>query len=172
MQLFRDRFDNLEDLFWAEIGDLYDAEKRLTSALPKMASASSSPRLRQAFEHHLEETRQQVQRLEQIYQSLGRSADGQACEAMKGLIEEGDEMASAKGSDDVRDAGLIAAAQRVEHYEMSGYGTARTFAQRLGYQEAATLLQETLDEEKAADSTLNTIAEDMVNVRAQQARRA
>jgi ferritin-like metal-binding protein YciE len=169
MQLFREEFNNLEDLFWAEIGDLYDAEQRLTKALPNMAKAAHSPELRQAFQSHLSETENQVRRLEQIFNSLGHDRNGTTCKAMKGLIEEGDQMIGAKGDPDVRDAALIAAAQRVEHYEISGYGSARVFAHRLGYNDAARLLQETLDEEKQADHKLNMLAEQSVNVRAQRA---
>jgi ferritin-like metal-binding protein YciE len=169
MQLFRAEFNNLEDLFWAEIADLYDAEKRLTKALPKMAASAHAPELRQAFENHLTETEGQVRRLEQIFSGLDHKRDGKTCEAMKGLIEEGDEMASAKGDPDVRDAALIAAAQRVEHYEISGYGSARVFAHRLGFNDAARLLQETLEEEKRTDQKLNIIAEQRINVRAERA---
>lgn len=169
MQLFRTEFNNLDDLFWAEIADLYDAEKRLTKALPKMAESAQAPELRRAFEQHLAETEGQVARLERIFTSLGREPNGSTCQAMKGLIEEGDEMATAKGNPDVRDAALIAAAQRVEHYEMSGYGSARVFARRLGYDDAARLLQETLDEEKQADRKLNLLAEQQINVRAERA---
>jgi ferritin-like metal-binding protein YciE len=169
MQLFREEFNSLDDLFWAEIGDLYDAEKRLTKALPKMAQSANAPELRNAFQTHLTETEGQLRRLEQIFGSLKRERHGATCEAMKGLIEEGDKMASAKGDPNVRDAALIAAAQRVEHYEISGYGSARVFAQRLGYEEAVRLLQETLDEEKHADQTLNALAEERINVRAQRA---
>lgn len=157
-------FNNLEDLFVHEIEDLYDTEKRLTKALPKMAEAAHDAELKQAFHRHLKETEGQVSRLERIFESLGRTANRETCDAMKGLIKEGEEMISAKGDDSVCDAALIAAAQRVEHYEMAGYGTARTFAQRLGFHEAARLLQETLDEEKQADSTLTRIAEGSVNV--------
>jgi len=169
MQLFREDLNNLEDLFWAEIGDLYDAEKRLTKALPNMAKAAHSPELRQAFQQHLTETEGQVRRLEQIFSSLGHEPNGTTCKAMKGLIEEGHEMIKAKGDPDVRDAALIAAAQRVEHYEMSGYGSARVFAHRLGHDAAARLLQETLNEEKAADQKLNVLAEQSINPRAQRA---
>ena len=169
MQLFREEFNNLDDLFWAEIEDLYDAEKRLTKALPKMAVSANSSELRRAFEEHRAQTEGHVRRLEQIFTGLNHDIDGTTCEAMKGLIEEGDQMASAKGNPDVRDAALIAAAQRVEHYEISGYGSARVFALRLGYDDAARLLQETLDEEKQTDQRLNVLAERSINVRAQRA---
>ena len=159
-------FDNLEDLFCAQLEDLYDAEKRLTEALPKMASSACAPQLKSAFQEHLRQTEGHVRRLEQIFHQLGKSPSRETCPAMKGLISEGNEMAHAKGDDDVRDAALIAAAQRVEHYEISGYGTARTFAQRLGHTEAARLLQQTLDEEKETDKRLTQIAESSVNVQA------
>lgn len=159
-------FNSLDDLFLEQLQDLYDAEKRLTEALPKMADAAHSAQLKQAFQSHLRETEGQVTRLERIFQQLGQTPQRETCEAMKGLIKEGSEMIQAKGDPDVRDAALIAAAQRVEHYEMAGYGTARTFAQRLGHQDAARLLQETLDEEGAADKKLTQIAEAQVNVRA------
>ena len=168
MQLFREEFNSLDDLFWAEIADLYDAEQRLTKALPKMAASAHSPELRKAFEQHLSETEGQVRRLEQIFSSLDHKRDGATCEAMKGLIQEGDQMATAKGNPDVRDAALIAAAQRVEHYEISGYGSARVFAHRLGYNDAARLLQQTLDEEKHTDQKLNMLAEQSINVRAER----
>lgn len=167
MGLFTSKeFNSLDDLFVDQIEDLYDAEKRLVDALPKMAKASHSPLLRQAFENHLQETQQHVHRLERIFQEIGKSPKRETCPAMKGLIEEGDAMVEAKGDGDVKDAALIAAAQRVEHYEMAGYGTARTFAQRLGLSNAATLLQETLNEEGAADHRLTDIAEQSVNVQA------
>jgi ferritin-like metal-binding protein YciE len=159
-------FDSFEALFQEQLEDLYDAEKRLTEALPKMAEAACAPELKMAFQSHLRETEQHVQRLEQIFHQLGKSPSRETCPAMKGLIAEGDEMIQAKGDDDVRDAALIAAAQRVEHYEISGYGTARTFAERLGHAEAARRLQQTLDEEKAADEKLTVIAESSVNIHA------
>lgn len=160
-------FNSLEELFCHQIEDLYDAEKRLCSALPKMADAAKDPQLKTAFQSHLRETERQVNRLEQIFKSMGKEPERETCEAMKGLIKEGEEMIQAKGDDDVRDAALIAAAQRVEHYEIAGYGTARTFAERLGQAEAARLLQETLEEESAADSKLTKIAAS-VNLQAKQ----
>ena len=122
----------LEDLFLDEIRDLYDAEKQLTKALPKMAKAAVSEELRAAFEEHLQQTQEHVQRLEQVFEAMGEKASGKKCAAMAGLIKEGDEMASDTEGTPVRDAGLIAAAQKVEHYEISGYGSARTHAQLLG----------------------------------------
>jgi ferritin-like metal-binding protein YciE len=159
-------FNSLDDLFVEQIEDLYDAEQRLTKALPKMAEASNSSQLKQAFQSHLTETEGHVSRLERIFSELNREPKRETCEAMKGLIAEGEEMIKAHGDPDIKDAALIAAAQRVEHYEMSGYGTARTFAQRLGMTEAASLLQQTLEEEKAADEKLNMIAEASVNPKA------
>ena len=153
----------LDDLFLDELRDLYDAEKQLTKALPKMAKAASSDELRTAFESHLEETQNQVGRLDQVFEMLGEKATGKKCAAMTGLIKEGDEIVSSTDDSSVRDAGLIAAAQKVEHYEMSGYGSARTHAQILGHVEAVSLLEETLNEEKQADCKLNSIAESAVN---------
>lgn len=166
MKLFSSEFNSLQDLFVNQLEDLYDAEQRLTKALPKMAEAANASQLRQAFQEHLTETQGHVSRLESIFSQVGIEPKRETCEAMKGLIAEGEEMISAKGDPDVRDAALIAAAQRVEHYEMSGYGTARTFAQRLGLNQAAQTLQQTLNEEKAADAKLNQIAESQVNVQA------
>jgi len=152
-----------------QLQDLYDAEQRLVSALPKMAKAAHNPALRSAFEQHLRETQNQVNRLERVFQMLGQGSEAKTCEAMKGLVEEGSEIISADGNPDVKDAALIAAAQRVEHYEIAGYGTARTFAQRLGKQDAARLLQETLDEEAATDKKLTQLAETNINAQARKA---
>jgi len=159
-------FNSLEDLFVNQIEDLYDAENPLTNALPKMADAASSSSLKQAFQSHLTETEGHVSRLETIFREVNVEPKRETCQAMKGLISEGEDMVDATGDPAVKDAALIAAAQRVEHYEISGYGTARTIAQQLGLTEAATLLQQTLNEEKAADQKLTTIAESSVNVRA------
>jgi len=156
--------NTLDDLFVVQLEDLYDAEQRLTKALPKMAGASSNGRLKSAFEEHLRQTEQHVARLEKIFQILGITAKRETCEAMKGLIAEGDEAISADGNPDVKDAALIAAAQRVEHYEIAGYGTVRTFAKRLGQEEIARILQQTLQEEEATDKKLTEIAESSVNV--------
>jgi ferritin-like metal-binding protein YciE len=159
-------FNSLNDLFVNQIEDLYDAENRLTQALPKMADAANSSQLKQAFQSHLTETQGHVRRLEQIFREINIEPKRETCQAMKGLIAEGEEIIKASGDPDVKDAALIAAAQRVEHYEMSGYGSARAFARRLGLSQAASLLQQTLEEEKAADEKLNTIAESSVNQRA------
>lgn len=159
-------FNNFEDLFREQIEDLYDAEHRLTEALPKMAEAASSSQLKKAFQDHLIETQGHVSRLEQVFRELNIEPKRTTCAAMKGLVAEGEEMIKAKGDPDIKDAALIAAAQRVEHYEISAYGTARSFAQRLGLTQAVTLLQQTLQEEKAADEKLNNIAESSVNAQA------
>lgn len=164
-------FNSLKDLFVSQIEDLYDAENRLTKALPKMAEAAKSSQLKQAIQQHLTETQEHVSRLETIFRELNVEPKRETCQAMKGLIAEGEEMIDAKGDSEVKDAALIAAAQRVEHYEISGYGTARTFAQRLGLTKVANLLQQTLTEEVAADKKLTTIAESSVNVQAAGASR-
>ena len=155
--------NSLRELWIEEMRDLYNAENQLLKALPKMAKKASSSALTQAFESHLQETETHVERLEQIFDALGEKPSGKVCKAMKGLVEEGSEMIKEKGAASVIDAGLIAAAQRVEHYEMAGYGVARTFASILGEDEAQDLLQETLDEEGAADEKLTEIAESTVN---------
>ncbi len=160
------KFETFDDLFVDQLQDLYDAEQRLTSALPKMSEAASNASLKAAFDEHLGETKQQVARLEKVFQSIGQKPKAKTCEAMKGLIEEGEEMINAKGDANVKDAALITAAQRVEHYEIAGYGSARTFAERLGHQEAAKLLQDTLEEEKNADNKLTELAEQQINIKA------
>jgi ferritin-like metal-binding protein YciE len=156
----------MDDLLLGELRDLYDAEKQLTKALPKMAKAATSEELREAFEEHLRQTEGHVERLEQIFDQLGEKSSGKKCAAMNGLIKEGDDMASDVDDDSVRDAGLIAAAQKVEHYEISGYGSVRTHAQMLGHDQAVRLLQETLEEEKETDQKLNDLAETMINQQA------
>lgn len=161
-------FDSLETLFVDQLEDLYDAEQRLTKALPKMADAASDPALRSAFQEHLRQTENQIVRLQRVFELMGKEPHAKTCEAMKGLIAEGDEVIDARGSADVKDAALIAAAQRVEHYEIAGYGTVRNFALRLGNEEAARLLQETLDEEGATDKKLTELAERSINVKAEQ----
>jgi ferritin-like metal-binding protein YciE len=166
MALFREELNSLQDLFVNQIQDLYDAENRLVEALPKMADAAHSPQLKQAFQSHLEETRGHVTRLEQVFEALGQPPKRETCQAMKGLIAEGEEAIKAKGDPAVKDAALIAAAQRVEHYEMAGYGTARTFAEQLAQDRSAAVLEQTLKEEKAADQKLNAIAKSSVNTQA------
>ena len=160
----------LEELLVDELKDLYSAENQLVKALPKMAKASSSPELRRAFERHLEETRRQVERLDQIGQSLDVRLTGKKCKGMEGLIEEGKEMMEEDLDDNAIDAGIIGAAQKVEHYEIAAYGTARTHAEMLGYTKAAKLLQQTLDEEGATDKKLTQLAESIINVEAAHSR--
>lgn len=161
--------ENLRDLLVEELQDLYSAEKQLTKALPKVAKNASDPELKKAIESHLNETEGHVTRLEEAFEQLGEKAKAKTCEGMKGLISEADERIK-EGSDDpaTLDAGLIADAQRVEHYEIAAYGSARTFAKLLGENEVAQLLEATLKEEKAADSKLNSIAES-INVEAKAA---
>lgn len=154
---------NLNDLLVLQLEDLYSAEDQLTAALPKMAQAASSSRLKTAFEAHLQDTIQHKQRLKQAFLALGVKPRGEKCEAMAGLIAEGDEIAKTLGDPDVKDAALIAAAQRVEHYEIAGYGCARTFARRLGRDDVAQRLQETLANEVETDKRLTEIAESMIN---------
>ena len=160
------KLNSLRDLLIEELRDLYNAETQLVSALPKMAEAASSGELKAAFEHHFEETRGHVSRLEGIFQEIGEKSSGETCEAMKGLIKEGETLVKAEGDPDVRDAGLIGAAQRVEHYEMAGYGTARNLARRLGEEKVAQIIQQTLNEEGEANKKLTSIAESQVNVAA------
>ncbi len=155
--------NTLHDLYVDELKDLYSAENQLVKALPKMAKAASDPELRKAFVTHLEETKGHVQRLETIFKKLDQSPKGKKCKAMEGLIEEGGEILKEDGEPPVIDAALIAAAQRVEHYEMAAYGSTRTFATLLGFEDAAKLLQETLDEEINADKKLTEVAESEVN---------
>jgi ferritin-like metal-binding protein YciE len=153
----------LHDAFVDELKDTYDAEKQLLKALPKLAKAASTPELRAAFEKHLEETRGQVERLEQVFESLDEAPKGKHCDGIAGIIEEGKKIMEEDFDDATMDACLIAAGQRAEHYEMAAYGTLVAWAQAMGHNEAAMLLQETLDEEKAADEKLSSIAEDGVN---------
>jgi ferritin-like metal-binding protein YciE len=155
--------DSMQDLLLEQLRDLYNAEQQLVKALPKIAEKSCSASLREAFEAHWRETEGQVVRLERAFFSLGEEPEGKKCKGMEGLLDEGKDMLSENGSDSVRDAGIIAAAQRVEHYEIAGYGCAITFAQLLGHQDIVTLLEETLAEEKAADEKLTAIAEEEVN---------
>jgi ferritin-like metal-binding protein YciE len=162
------RLDSMENLFLHEIKDLYNAEKQLTKALPKMAKTAGSEELRNLIEEHLEETKHQVERLERIFEMMGKPARARKCKGMEGLIEEGDELMAEEGDAAVKDAAMIGAAQRVEHYEIAGYGCARTFAEMLGMMEAAELLQTTLDEEKAADEKLNQLAMSQINLQAQE----
>jgi len=155
----------LRELYVEQLRDLYDAENQLIKALPKMAKEASSDELRQGIEEHLEQTRGHAERLEQIFEQLGEKAKGKKCKAMQGLLDEGKEVLEEDMEEDTKDAAIIAAAQRVEHYEISGYGTARTYANLLGENEAAGLLEETLNEEKETDQKLTQLAEE-INVEA------
>jgi len=159
--------DSIEKLFVEELKDLYSAENQITKALPKMVSAAKSNDLKKAFENHLRETEGQIQRLEKICGILGTNPQGKTCEGMKGVLNEGSSMLHETAEGEVRDAALISAAQRVEHYEMAAYGTVRTYAELLGRPEVARLLEETLNEEKAADQKLTSISQ-KVNVKASQ----
>ena len=150
--------ETLEELFVEEIRDLYDAEKQLVKALPKMAKGANSDELRAALEEHLEQTKEQVTRLEQVFETLEEKAKGKPCKAMKGLIAEGQEVMQEQAAENMTDLALIAAAQKVEHYEISGYGSARALAQTLGNDQAVQLLEETLEEEKEADKKLTEIS--------------
>jgi ferritin-like metal-binding protein YciE len=157
------KLDTLEKLYVDELRDIYNAENQLLKALPKMAKGASSQDLKNAFETHLRQTESHVERLEQIFADLDESPKGKTCHAMKGLIEEGSEILKEDGEESVLDAGIIVAAQKVEHYEMAAYGSARTFARLLGQERAAELLQSTLDEESETNESLNQLAENMVN---------
>lgn len=162
------KIENLRELLIDELRDLYSAENQLTKALPKVAKNATDGELKKAIEHHLKETEGHVQRLEQIFEQIGEKPKGKTCEGMKGLVEEADERISDGGDPATMDAGLIADAQRVEHYEISAYGSARTFANLLGERQIVQLLEATLKEEKAADAKLNSIAES-INVEARAA---
>ena len=165
---FNKELNSLEDLLAMELDDLYDAEQRLCTVLPKMAEAAHSESLKRAFEDHARETQRHVSRLEQIFVDIGRTSHNETCDAMKGLISEGQAIIDATGSPEVKDAALIGAAQRVEHYEIAAYGTAHSHASELGYNRVEELLQETLGEEKEANSKLNQIAQSSVNSQAHQ----
>jgi ferritin-like metal-binding protein YciE len=159
----------LHDAFLDELRDAYDAEKQLTKALPKMAKAASSPELRAAFESHLDETRGQITRLEEVFASLDEKVRGKHCDGIAGIIEEGKSVMEEDFDDLTMDACLIAGGQRAEHYEMAAYGTLVAWAHTMGHTEAADLLQETLDEEKAADEKLSSLAERGINQQAADA---
>lgn len=158
--------ESLNDLFLDQLRDLYDAENQLIKALPKMAEAANSDELREGIEEHLEQTKGHAQRIETIFENLGEKAKAKKCKGMEGVIKEGAEVLDEDMDPDVKDAAIIAAAQRVEHYEIAGYGTARTFANLLGEREAASLLEETLNEEKETDAKLTQLAEG-INVAAE-----
>jgi ferritin-like metal-binding protein YciE len=158
--------ETLQDLYITELKDLYSAEKQIIKALPKMAKAASNKQLKAGFEKHLEETREHASRLETLLVSHDETTRGPKCKGMEGVLQEGDEMIEEDADEEVRDAGLIAAAQRVEHYEMAGYGCARTYAELLGDKQGAKLLQRTLDEESAADQKLTKLAKTTINLAA------
>src|SRR5256885_14626163 len=153
------QMESLQDLFRRQVKDLYNAENQLIKALPKMAKAASNPQLQQAFNKHLEETKGHVERLDKVFEDLDENPKGKKCKAMEGLIEEGKEMMEEDAEPEVMDAGLIAAAQRVEHYEIAGYGTVRTYAKMLGNDRAAKILQGILDNEGKTDKLLTELAE-------------
>lgn len=168
MALFSMDLNSLRDLFIDELRDLYDAETQITEALPKLIEKASYPELKSALEEHLDVTRGQITRLKTIFSGLNEKPEGETCKGMKGVIKEGDDMAGRDGSPSVIDAAIISAAQRVEHYEMAGYGTVRTYAELLGETQYANLLQQTLDEEKEADESLTELAK-TINVQAKAA---
>ena len=155
--------DSLEKLFVEELKDVYNAEKQLLRALPRMAKAADSPELQQAFTRHAKDTEGQIQRLERVFQEVGQSARGKTCKGMQGLVEEGKEVMEKDGEGPVIDAALIASAQRVEHYEIAAYGCLRTYAQLLGLPQAVELLQQTLEEEEATDKILTQLGEGGIN---------
>jgi ferritin-like metal-binding protein YciE len=161
------KMSTLEDLYTDLLKDLYSAEKQIVKALPKLAKNAQSPDLQKAFQEHLKQTEGHVERIERIFSDLDGSPRGKKCVGMEGLIEEGNELLQEDVEPDVLDAGLIAAAQKVEHYEIASYGTARAWAERLGYDQAARLLQQTLEEESMANEKLTRIAESHVNMEAQ-----
>jgi ferritin-like metal-binding protein YciE len=158
--------ETLRDLYVEEIKDLYSAENQILKALPRMIKAATHPQLKKAFTKHEKQTRQHAKRLERIAKQLGEKPTGKKCVGMEGLLEEGKELMKEKPDKEVLDAGLITAAQHVEHYEMAGYGTCRTWARLLGYDEQAQLLQQTLDEEQQTDLDLTALAESSVNIEA------
>jgi ferritin-like metal-binding protein YciE len=156
----------LQHLFYSQLQDVYDAEKQILKALPKMAKTATSDELRSAFQRHHDQTQHHVERLRRVFEMLDKTARGKACEAIQGIIEEGEEVMTEAGKGDVADAGLIAAAQAVEHYEIARYGTLKAWAKQLGLQEAVPLFEQTLEEEKETDKLLNKIALSGVNKRA------
>jgi len=155
------RLNSLHNAFVDELRDLYSAENQITKALPQMIEAASSDKLKQAFQEHLDVTKNQIDRLKQVFKQLNESPSGETCKAMQGLIEEGSEVVEKNGNAQVKDAVLIAAAQKIEHYEIAGYGTVRTYAEMLGFEDAADLLQETLDEESETDEKLTELSEEI-----------
>ena len=162
----REKLNSMDDLLEYELRDLYSAETQLLKALPKMSEAATNSQLKEAFDNHLQETQEQQRRLDQIGEQLGIDLKGETCQAMKGLIKEGQEVIEIQGDSDVKDAALIAAAQRVEHYEIAGYGAAYHFAKQLGKEQVQELLEQTLSEEKDANSKLSHLAVESINQQA------
>ena len=162
------KMETLQELYLEQLRDIYDAENQLTKALPKMAKTATNEELKAAFENHLEQTQEHISRLDQIFEELGEKSKGHKCEAMKGLLEEGKNMMEEDADEDVMDAGLICAAQKVEHYEIATYGCLRTYAEMLGFDDQADLLQETLDEEKDTDENLTELAVSCINLEAEE----
>ena len=160
--------ETLQELYLEQLQDVYDAEKQLLKALPKIAKSATNEELKAVFEQHLEQTEEHVSRLERVFEELGEKPKGKKCKGMQGLLEEGKEMMEQDASEEVLDAALIAAAQKVEHYEIATYGTLRTYAETLGFDDQADLLQETLDEEKDTDENLTELAVSCVNLEAEE----
>jgi ferritin-like metal-binding protein YciE len=163
------KLNSLHELFVNELRDLYDAENQIVKALPKMAEKASYPQLKDAILTHLEETKGQVRRLEECFESIGESVKSEKCEGVRGIIDEGEDLAKKGGEPAAIDAGIIASAQKVEHYEIAAYGTVCTWAEMMGHQQALQLLRMTLDEEKTTDAKLTDIAESLINVDAVRA---
>jgi ferritin-like metal-binding protein YciE len=161
------KMESLQELYLEQLKDIYDAENQLLKALPKMAKQATNEELKAAFEQHLEQTQEQVSRLDQVFEELGEKAKGHKCKAMQGLIEEGKELMEQDADEDVMDAGLICAAQKIEHYEIATYGCLRTYAEMLGFDDQADLLQESLDEEKDTDESLTELAVSCINLEAE-----
>lgn len=159
------KMEDLSDLFYDELKDIYDAEHQLIKALPKMAKAATSEKLKSAFEKHLEQTEEHINRLDKVFELIDKKASRKTCKAMKGLVEEGEEAIKEMMEDEVRDAALIASAQRVEHYEMAGYGCLRTWAKLMGLSDVQKILQTTLDEEGKTDELLTKLAESEINAK-------
>jgi ferritin-like metal-binding protein YciE len=168
MALFSMNVENLQQLFVEQLRDLYDGEQQITEALPKLIDKASNPQLKSALQEHLDITKRQIDRLEEIFDQLDEDADGETCKGMKGVIKEGDDLVSKTDDAGVRDASIITSAQRVEHYEIAGYGTVKTYARQLGKPEFVKILEQILNEEKEADQKLTQLAES-INIEAKAA---
>ncbi len=168
MALFSMNVENLQQLFVEQLRDLYDGEQQITEALPKLIEKASNPQLKSALQEHLDITNRQIDRLDEIFEQLDEDADGETCKGMKGVIKEGDDLVGKADDPAVRDASIITSAQRVEHYEIAGYGTVKTYARQLGKQDFARILEEILNEEKEADQKLTQLAES-INIEAKAA---